>query len=229
MVSTERYTELLPETAMHKSIPFLATCLLMLTLPAYALGSPQQYRWRDAHNQVHFSDHLTQQAIQNGYVVLNSQGIVTRKVARPLTTEERKATQTAARQRTERATRARQVQAQNQQLLAAYPTEKDLNAALLTRVSNLDQTILSTQINLQSQESTLANLLQRAAEIQHAKKVVPRYLHTDINKQRGIVAKQRNALGYYRARRAAMLKNNQVQLQHYRQLRAKQPAPPRTP
>jgi len=161
---------------MHTSIPFLASCLLMLTLPAYALGSPQQYRWRDPQGQVHFSDHLTQQAIQNGYMILESQGIVIRKIARPLTTEQRKAAQAIAKQRAERAARSHQIQAQNQQLLAAYPTEKDLKTALLTQVSNLDQTIFATHINLRSQESTLANLLQHAAAIQHAKKTVPRYL-----------------------------------------------------
>ncbi len=213
---------------MHKSIPLLASCLLMLTLPAYALSSPQQYRWRDPQGQIHFSDHLTQQAIQNGYMILNSQGLVISKIARPLTAEQRKAAQAVAKQRAERAARSRQIQAQNQQLLAAYPTEKDLKKALLTRVSNLDQTIFATHINLRSQESTLANLLQRAAEIQHAKKPVPRYLHRDINKQREVVAKQRNALNYYRSRRTAMIKKNQAQLQHYRQLRAPQPVPPGT-
>jgi len=213
---------------MHKSIPFLASCLLMLTLPAYALSSSQQYRWRDPQGQVHFSDHLTQQAIQNGYMILNSQGIVIRKIARPLTKEQRKAAQAAAQQRAERAARTQRIQAQNQQLLAAYPTEKDLKTALLTRVSNLDQTIFATHINLRSQEATLANLLQRAAEIQHAKKTVPRYLRQDINKQREVVAKQRNAINYYRSKRVAMIKQNQLRLQHYRQLRAQQPAPPGT-
>lgn len=210
---------------MRKPFLFLATCLLLLTLPAYALNLPQQYRWRDAHGQVHFSDHLTQQAMQNGYVLLSSQGLVIHKVTRPLTAEERKATQATARRRSERATRIRKRQAQNQQLLAAYPTEKDLNAALLTRVTNLDQTVLSTQIDLQSQESTLANLLQRAADLQHAKKSVPSYLRKALNKQREVIVKQRNVLGYYRSKRTAILRDNQAQLRHYQQLRSPHPVP----
>lgn len=204
------------------SIAFgLGLGLATATAVAAPPTGPMQYRWRDASGHLHFSDTLTDSAITSGYDVVNSQGIVVQHVPSPA---ERRAEQAAAKQQAVvDAERARQ-QATDAQLLAAYPTEADLRSALEARAENIGASMRATEINLHSQESALADLLQRAAEIEHEKKPVPPFLNSDITKQRAVVEQQRLTLQRQLEERDAAKAAIKPQLAHYRQIKQQQAA-----
>jgi hypothetical protein len=183
---------------------------------AAAVTGPVQYRWHDAHGVLQFSDTLSADAIARGYDIVNAQGVVVQHVPSPA---ERRAEEVAARAQAKLdAVRARQ-QAVDAQLLNAYPTEADLRKALQAQVSNVSQSMRATEINLHSQESSLADMLQRAAEIEHEKKPVPPYLTHDIAQQRVVIERQRMALQSQQQRRAAAQAAIAPQLAHYRQIK----------
>ena len=217
-------------TRMHlppPSRPRLRAWALALALAgsaaafAAAPGSPVQYRWRDAQGNLHFSDTLSAVAIARGYEVVNAQGVVVQHVPSPA---ERRAEQAAAAAQAKiDAARARQ-QARDAQLLAAYPHESDLRLALQAQASNIEQSMRATRINLQSQESSLADLLQRAAEFEHEKKPVPPFLNNDIVRQRAAVEEQRQTLLRQQRQHAAALAAIPPQLEHYRQVKQLQDA-----
>ena len=204
---------------MRRLVPGFAL-IIGLTVCGMALSAtptgPVQYRWHDAHGVLQFSDTLSANAIARGYDIVNAQGVVVQHVPSPA---ERRAEEVAAQAQAKLdAARARQ-QAADAQVLNAYPTEADLRSALQAQVSNVSQSMRATEINLHSQESSLADMLQRAAEIEHEKKPVPPYLTHDIAQQRQVVEQQRLALQRQQQQRDAAQAAIAPQLARYRQIK----------
>jgi len=204
----------------------LALCAAALALSASAVAAEgaAHYRWRDAHGVLHFSDSLPPDAVQYGYQLLNGQGIVVRTVERPLTPQERKQRDAAAAAKAAAVKQARDRARADSQMLAAYPHERDLLQTQQQQLATIDQTLGTTELNLKSQERGLADLLQRAAEIEHTQKGVPKYLSDDIARQRGVVTTQREALEHAKAERATTVRAQAAQLAHYRTLKQQQDA-----
>ncbi len=183
-------------------------------------ASSVQYRWRDAQGLAHYSDSLSSDAIANGYDVVNSQGLVMRHVDRPLTPAERAA---AKKRADETATRKReddQRQRDDQQMLAAYPDEARFVAAQNDELSSIDQQVSTTRISLGTQEKALADLLDRAGELERAKQPVPKLLSDKIAAQRNVVASQRALLQRLQGSYVNTQLKNESQLQRYRKLKA---------
>ncbi len=206
----------------------LATLALVIaavaTTAAVAASGATHYRWRDAHGVLHFSDSLPPDAVKYGYELINDQGIVVRTVERALTPQERKQRAAAAAVQAAAARQARDRARADRQMLAAYPQESDLQQAQQEQLSTIDQAIRTTELNLKSQERALADLLQRAAEIEHTQKAVPKFISDDIARQRGVVNTQREALAQARSERAATVQAQAAQRAHYRSVKQQQDA-----
>jgi hypothetical protein len=194
----------------------------MAATAAVAASGATHYRWRDGHGVLHFSDSLPPDAVKYGYELINDQGIVVRTVERALTPQERKQREAAAAIQAAAARQARDRARADRQMLAAYPQESDLQQAQQEQLSTIDQTISTTELNLKSQERTLADLLQRAAEIEHTQKTVPKFISDDIARQRAVVNAQREALAKARSERAATVQAQAAQMAHYRSVKQQQ-------
>lgn len=211
----------------------LSTLAIVLTTLAIALPASAQnlgagahggshYRWRDAHGQWHFSDSLNDEALKNGYDVINSLGLVIQHVDRQLSPAEFAAAQQAAARQAARQ-KAAQDQAQaDAQMLAAYPTEAAFRTAQQETLGSYDQRIATIRINLRSQEQALSNLLERAAQDEHAKQAVPKSLTEAIAERRNVVAAQNATLAQQQAERAQAVTQNAVALKHYQAIKAAQ-------
>ncbi|WP_424683755.1 DUF4124 domain-containing protein [Frateuria sp. YIM B11624] len=181
-----------------------------------------RYHWRDGKGLSHYSDSLTAEAMKYGYDLVNDQGYVVRHVDRQLSPEERVAAEKlaaeqAAQRRAEEARRRADLQ-----MLNAYGDEADLKQAQQEELDTIDQQINTTQLNLRSQEKTLADLLGRAADMERAKEKVPPYLADRIADQRNVVAGQRAALERQQGHRATAEKEAVQQLERYRALKKAQ-------
>lgn len=201
-------------------VPLLLAAVLTCGV-AVAAPPTTHYRWKDAAGVVHFGDTIPAAALANGYEIVNDQGRVVRRVERVLTPAERRAAAAAA---VRRAALARASQRQNlsdAQLLAAYPTERDLTAAQQAQVAQINTDISALQSNLGSQETALSDLLAHAADLEHTKQSIPAVLHQRIAEQRDIVNSERGALVRRRADLANAELTSATQLQRYRSLRAK--------
>ncbi|HEX7338477.1 MAG TPA: DUF4124 domain-containing protein [Rhodanobacteraceae bacterium] len=178
--------------------------------------SDYRYRWVDAHGLTHYSDTLNVKAVQFGYDVLGVDGRIVRHV-------------TGAPKPGEANAQAHQLSAAEQrqhdrQLLMAYPTAADYQAALQARVDQFDGRISTVRANLLSQEQTLAQLLDNAADYSRNGKTVPAFLKKRLAKQRTAVAAQRQALAQAQAGRTQAQKDAATRLAHYQQLVARQQA-----
>jgi hypothetical protein len=203
-------------------LPVVAAALLMAGV---AVGDPPtpttHYRWKDASGIMHFSDTIPPSALAGGYDIVNNQGMVVRHVARELTPAERKAAAAAAAKATTARRLARQQGVEDAQLLAAYPTDKALEASQKAQLGQLENEITALQTNLHSQEDSLTELLGQAADLEHAKKPIPPYLHKRIADQRKTVNAERNALAQRHDNLAGTKAKFAAQLERYRALRAK--------
>jgi small-conductance mechanosensitive channel len=179
------------------------------------------YRWKDAAGVVHFSDTIPASALAGGYDIVNAQGLVVRHVERELTPAERRAA--AARAAQEAAVRrdAQQRRVADAQMLAAYPTDQDLQASQQAQLRQIQADISSLETNLRSQEDSLTELLAHAADLEHSKQPIPPYVSKRIAEQRQSVNDERAALVQTRADFVQTEVRFAAQLEHYRALRAK--------
>ena len=204
--------------------------LSLLLLAANVLAQPDphvgvhRYRWADAQGQIEFSDQLPAEAILRGYDVVNHRGLLIRHVAPPLSQEEQ-AVQAEAQAKAKEQQRLSDLAAQkDQQLLAAYPTEQLYAAMQQEMLENIDQQIRTTELNLKSQEKSLADLLAHAGGLQRAQQSVPQSLRDSITTQKLVVADQRVALARLKMASVEAVKKVEADLEHYRTLSAHKPS-----
>jgi len=148
--------------------------------------------------------------------------MVVQRVPRQLNAQERAAANKLAAEQAAKQRAEREQAAADAQMLAAYPDEADYKALLQQQLDSIDQKIHTTRINLRSQEKALADLLARAAEIEAAKKTVPKSLADNISQQRDVVTGQRNTLQRQQTLRARSEQEHAGLLARYRELKAAQ-------
>lgn len=179
-----------------------------------------RYKWKDASGQSFFSDSLTSDAMKAGYDVVNAQGVVVKHVDRQLTTDERAAAKKLADQQAAVQAAADQQKRDDAQLLNAYPNEAAFATAKQAELDNVEQAARTTRLNLQGQEKALADLLNRAGDLERSKQPVPPYLSARITEQRNTVAGLRATLQRQQTAKEAAQVNMDAQLKHYRELKA---------
>src|SRR5215813_1491089 len=111
----------------------LLAAMALLVAASVASGDEKdgrnRYKWRDGQGSLHYDDVLPEEALKYGYDIINGSGLVVKHVERARTPEELAADKAAA----EKAATAKRLQddqaRKDQQMLAAYPTEKDLQSA----------------------------------------------------------------------------------------------------
>ena len=197
-----------------------ALCIGTTALAQNTNGNGYRYRWKDASGQSYFSDSLTSDAMKVGYDVVNPAGVVVRHVDRQLTPEERAAAKAVADQRAAEEQARQQRQREDAQMLNAYPDEAAFAAAKNAELDNFEQAARTTRLNLQGQEKALADLLNRAGDMERAKQAVPKYLNDRIAEQRNTVASLRATLQRQQAAKEAARASTEAQLRHYRELKA---------
>lgn len=179
-----------------------------------------RFKWSDAQGNVHYDDALPPEALQFGYDVVNDQGIVVKHVDRPKTADELKADKETA-DKTAAAKRVSDAQSKNdQQLLAAYPSEHDLVAAQHAQMDMLDQSVHATEVSLQNQEKSLSDMLSHAADLDRTGKPVPTTLQQQIDALRITVEKQKTYIANRQAEKDANEKKFETDLAHYREVQA---------
>jgi acyl transferase domain-containing protein len=207
---------------MRSSITRLALLLLAPTLALSVLAAGNvRYKWRDAEGNLHYSDSLPAEAGVHGYDVINAQGVLVKRVEPAMTAEEKAVAKAeAAQERAEKDATERQLR-NDQQLLAANPTEADLRKTQAQQIEMIDLQIKSVQTGLQSLERSLTDLLGRAADLERSETAVPERLNTQISDLRGKINAQYALLERSKAERAKTLQGFDAEVERYRALQEK--------
>jgi len=184
-------------------------------------GNPlhNRYKWKDEQGNVHFDDVLPEEAMKQGYDVVNSDGLIIKHVDRAKTAEEMKAADAEAARKAAAKRIADEHAKADQQTLAAYPTEHDLVDAQKSQLAMLDQNIHATELSLQSQEKSLAELLSHAADLDRNGKPVPPALQKQIDALRKNIGQQKDYISAKEQEKIDAGKKFEVELERYRRLR----------
>lgn len=199
----------------------LAAALALPALAANTQTPATHYRWKDAAGVVHFGDTIPSSALAGGYDIIDANGQVVRHVPRELSPAERQAAAAAAAREAAARRAANQQRLDDTQLLAAYPTDKDLEQTQQAQLKQIRNDIGTLETNLRSQEDSLSELLSHAADLEHAGKPIPPVVKQRIAEQRGSVNSERVALAQRRTDLARAESKFNAQLARYRTLRAK--------
>jgi hypothetical protein len=178
-----------------------------------------RYRWTDAQGSLHFADAIPPEAARLGYEVVNSQGLVVKRVDRARTPEELAAAKAEAERKAEAARVANEAARNDAQMLAAYPTEDDLRKALQAQIDLINQNISATEIGIVSQEKSLAERLIHAAELERNGTAVPAVVQHQITTLKDGITEQKAFLVRRQSDKIAMQKQLETDLARYRDLR----------
>jgi hypothetical protein len=183
--------------------------------------SHNHYKWRDGQGNLHYDDVLPEEAFKYGYDVVNGNGIVVKHVDRARTPEERAADKAAA-DKAASLQRARDEEMRkDQQMIAAYPTEQDLQNAQREQLVVIDQTVEATQASLQNQEKSLSEMLAHAADLDRTGKPVPLTLQQQIDTLRVSIEKQKAYIVGKNEEKTSSAKRFEAELAHYREAQAR--------
>jgi Domain of unknown function (DUF4124) len=208
---------------MRKQVFIAAIALLVTATAAFGVdqGGRNRYKWRDGQGNLHYDDALPDEALKYGYDVLNPSGIVVKHVERPRTAEELAADKATA----DKAATAKRAQddqlRKDQQMLAAYPTEQDLQSAQREQLAVIDQTVEATQASLQNQEKSLREMLQHAADLERTGKAVSATLKQQIDDLSVSIEKQKAYIAGKHAEKESSAKRFESELVHYREVQAR--------
>ncbi|MEO6076871.1 MAG: DUF4124 domain-containing protein [Dokdonella sp.] len=199
-------------------VHIVALATTLCVVPALAQAQ-HRYKWRDGGGQTHYSDVLSRDAMQLGYEIVNKDGLIIKRVNRPLTTDERAAADRQA-VKTKAAKDAVDAGIRNdRQMLAAFPTESDLLTTQRLTLRQLDQSLRAGREGLKTQEANLADLLARADDLQHRDVKVSPQLTKQIADLRSQLEQQRGFLDRKQRDRDATAASQLDQLTHYRDLK----------
>jgi hypothetical protein len=206
------------------SLPVVLALLLGASVVANAQDGRHRYKWKDAQGNLHIEDSITANDARLGYDIVNSQGLTIRRVDRQKT-EQELASEKAAAEKIEADKRVQSEQGnRDAQMLAAYPDETELRKAQESQLTMVKQNIDTSSAGIKSQEKSLAEMLAHAAELERDNKPVPAPVQQQIAGLKSGIAEQKIVLEKRERERTAMEKQFEVELSHYREVRAHQEA-----
>ena len=171
-------------------LPAVAALLAALCA-AGALGqqTPKLYKWVDKNGVVHYGSSVPPQYANQQMDLLNSEGIVVKKVSGQKTPQE------LAKEEQEKAAAAQQEKAEklqqlnDQMLLDTYTSVADIKRDRNSRLAAMESQINVTHSAISGLQNTVAEYQARIAELKHAGKPVPPYVEEqlDQNQQRLVI------------------------------------------
>lgn len=160
---------------MRSSVTFVIPLLLLTTAATAGL-----YRWVDEWGNVHYSDSVPPQRIEDGHTVLNDDGVRVKSVPRAKTAEEYQKEQEIERMREERQRLLEQQQAMDQALLRTFRSEDDIIMARDGKIAAIEVKIDVVRNNIRRRQDKLSDLLKQAANQERAGKPVPDHVKEKI-------------------------------------------------
>ena len=200
------------------SLLIATLALLLLTLSHDADAQRKLYRWTDSAGKVHYTDSLPPDAVDNKQEELNNQGMTVKTTERALTPEERAVVEAEQARLAQERQVAEEKAKMDLALTSSYTTEADLQRAYRERFDLIEQSLESARVGIRSQEKSLADLLDHAANLERNSQPVPRAITDTISLTRGQVDEQRNYLKRRETERVALRAEFDQLLKRYREL-----------
>ncbi|HEX5057565.1 MAG TPA: DUF4124 domain-containing protein [Gammaproteobacteria bacterium] len=205
---------------MLKRLHIILALTLLTLSPAWG---GKLYKWTDEEGNVHYSDKLPPEAVEQAHQELNSQGLATKKVSREKTKEEKAMEEAAAAaaeaEKKKLAEEAAQQKARDDLLLSTFTTERDLTLARDDRLSSIDSTINMTVNNNASMEQQAEAVRKRIENLKKSNKEVPENVTKQLENIQGQLDKNKSFIQIKQDERRQLEAKFDSDLKRYRELK----------
>ena len=166
---------------MMKGVILITAIALLLSFSATA---QTVYKWVDENGEVHYSQTLPPERVEDAHDMLEADGRVAESVSRALTEEERIALQEQMALEQSIAERERLRAQQDRLFLAAYPTEDDVRELARSQSQVLEAEREAVHSLLEQARERFGAHVNQAAEMERSGQPVSDYLRESINNAR---------------------------------------------
>ena len=176
------------EIPCHITIYILLLAALLDTSIAFG---ERMYKWVDANGQVHYSNQLPPEAVQQEREVINKQGRTLKVYQAPLSPEEKVEAEQLAELDARKKELAEKRANHDRSLLATYSSKKDMYKARDGKISAIESLIQLTNSRISSMQNRQQRLTEEAANYERSGKQLPASLLSQISNLRNQVARNK--------------------------------------
>lgn len=176
------------------------------------------YCWDDDGKRV-CGDALPADAVDNARSEFSASGMLTRKLGRALTEEERAAAEALAELERQAADDAAARERQERAMVHAYDSEEALQRAFNARLELVEAAARSSELGIESIRGSLMGLLRQAAEAELAGRAVPERIASGIQEQHYGLRRQQALLEQQQVQQRLLAEELEQALLRYRELR----------
>jgi chromosome segregation ATPase len=195
--------------------------LLVIGMTATPVLAQKLYKWVDKDGNVHYSDQVPPDQVDQAREQLNEQGIVVDRVDRAPTKEElAEMRANLAQMEAERKAMEKQ-RADDQRMLASWPSEDDILRSQDQQIDAIRRSVEAAQAYIDGQTRSLAGLMERAAQMESQGRSVSDALQSSIEDVKDQIAEQEEFIAGRQAEQATIENEYQDLLTRYRELRAR--------
>lgn len=176
------------------------------------------YCWQEGDERI-CGDALPADAVDNARSEFSASGMLTRKLGRALTDEEREAAEALAELERQAAADAAVRARQERAMVHAYDSEQALQRAFNARLELVEAAARSSELGIESIRGSLMGLLRQAAEAELAGRKVPKRIADGIQEQHYGLRSQQAQLEQQEVQRRLLAEELDQALVRYRELK----------
>lgn len=200
---------------------FAFPALVAVALLASGEASAKIYKCKNAKGEIYYTQTYDPTNCAGGGAQLNEQGMAVKQIERQKSAEEIAAEKAEQARLAEEQRKAEEIRQADQVLMMSYASAEDLERAHAQELQVIDTSIATTELQVQSQEKSLADLLAGAAEAERAGRPVPDNIATGIATVRRQIEEQNAFIARKEAEKQAKNREFAAKLAHYKELTRK--------
>ncbi len=186
-----------------------------------AANASKLYKWVDKNGNVHYSDSVPPEALDKKREEMSESGLVVNTVDRAPTPEEKALLDKKKAEDAALAVVEAERDRQEELMMAAYTSEKDVLRARDQKIEMINRQIESYEASMKSLQGSLTQLTARAAESQRAGRPVSEALTAQIAESKKSVQQQEAAIKAKRIERGEVAGDYEAELKRYREMVAR--------
>lgn len=167
-------------TILNVSLAFL----IATAVPVETVLAQKVYKWVDENGEVHYSQTLPPEQVEQGHERLTGSGLLAEKVERAPTEQERRALAERLKTEQDRAEQDKIRRQQDRLFLAAFPTEDEIRRAIGSRRETIEAERRSVAQMVDQNRERFRELIGRAAALERAGQEVPDHVEAQIENVR---------------------------------------------
>jgi len=197
--------------------------LITGVLLALASGAAAQklYKWVDEDGNVHYSDQVPPDQVDKAREELNEQGVVVDRTARAPTAEELAEQARLASEADAERRRLERLHREDQKLLMMYPSVEDIIRIKEEQVDAINRSITAAEAYKEGQAKSLADLLERAGQMESNGKAVSEALTSQIKSLQSQIAEQEHFIAGRIEERERIVVEYGDLIERYREVRSR--------